>query len=342
MADHCKIPYVVCVVSGIIEGFRIKWEAEKQPILVESLGGKMTTTEDFNTLGSLYRHIESQIITKYDVYGIKDLLKAFRDRMRNANKLDVEKKAQWEIDFLSFVVKEGEIGPEVQGYDEGNLVFSYPCVDSFDESAYEYLIARLNATDHPSLRAQYAQILWCSPRKHRKYADIAIDSYLDLVSVYEQEYDSKGEEGKHKFAEEISEPIINAYSIARQINNRVEELKSELKRLIHKFSSDTPFEAVKLVEFMLKQGKRFTKKDFVGLEELCRQKAESYENDSWTAIKFLKLGNKVDRKLGKQSYDWVRRIAQHYEKLVKKFDKAPHVALEYCMNAIENYQKIGR
>ena len=48
----------------------------------------------------------------------------------------------------------------------------------------------------------------------------------------------------------------------------------------------------------------------------------------------------MDRKLNNQPYDWIRRIAQHYEKLLKQFDKAPHVALEYCMDAIENYQKI--
>ena len=299
----------------------------------------MTTTADFHTLESLYKHIESKIITKYNVYGIKDLLKAYRDRMRDTSKLDEANKARWEIDFLSFVVKEGEIGPETQWHKDGQ-VSVYPHVDLFDEPAYEYLITRLNATNHPKLKAQYAQILWCSSKKHKKYAEIAIDSYLELVSVYEREFDSKDKGDKHSFAEEISEVIINAYSIARQINDRVEELKAELKRLIQKFSSETPFCAADLIEFMLKHRKGFTKEDFVGLEDFCRQKAESSESDSWTAIKFLALGKRIDEKLDKQSYDWVRRIAQHYEKLLKQFDKAPHVALEYCMDAIENYQKI--
>ena len=70
----------------------------------------MTTRADFQTLESLYRHIESNIITKYNVYGINDLLRAFRDRMRDANELEEAKKAQWEMDFVSFVVREGEIG----------------------------------------------------------------------------------------------------------------------------------------------------------------------------------------------------------------------------------------
>ena len=296
----------------------------------------MTTTADFNTLESLYKHIESKTITKYDVYGLKDLLKAFRDRMRDTNKLDEANKAQWEMDFVSFVVEEGEIGPETQWHKNGQ-VFVYPHVDSFDEATYEYLITRLSNTNHSRLKAQYAQILWCGPKKHKKYAEIAIDSYLDLVSIYEQEYRN---EDNHKFAKEISEVIINAYSIARQINDRVEEIKAELKRLIHKFSLETPYCAADLIRFMLKHRKGFNKEDFVGLEEFCRQKAESSENDSRTAINFLTLGERVDRKLNNHSYDWIRRIAQHCEKLLNQFDKAPHVALEYCMDAIENYQRI--
>ena len=297
----------------------------------------MTTTADFNTLESLYKHIESKIITKYDVYEIKNLLKAFRDRMRDANKLDEANEAQWEFDFLSFVVEEGEIGPDTHVYKNGQ-VFPYPQVDSFDEVAYEYLISRLDSTNHPKLKAQYAQILWCSSKKHKKYAEIAIDSYLEIVSIYEQEYRN---EDKHKFAKEISEVIINAYSIARQINDRVEEIKAELKRLIQKFCLDTPFCAVDLIEFMLKHKKGFTNEDFVGLENFCRQKAESSKSDSCTAIKFLALGKRVDEKLDKQSYDWDRRIALHHENRMKQVETAPLVALGFCMEAIKYYQHIG-
>jgi hypothetical protein len=296
----------------------------------------MTTTADFNTLEALYKHIERTIITKYDVYEIKDLLKAFRDRMRDENKPDEANKAQWEMDFVSFVVEEGEIGPETQRYKDGQ-VSVYPHVDLFDEPAYEYLITRLNTTNHPKLKAQYAQILWCT-KKHNKYAEIAIDSYLELVSIYEQEYDNQD---KHKFAEEISEAIINAYSIARRINDRVEEIKVELKRLIQKFSLDTPFCAADLIEFMLKHKKGFTKQDFVGLDEFCRQKAESSKCDSWTAIKFLALGKRVDEKLDNQSYNWDRRIAQHYENRMQQVETAPLVALDFCMEAIKHYQQIG-
>ena len=229
------------------------------------------------------------------------------------------------------------MGPETQWHENGQ-VSVYPHVDLFDESTYEYLTMRLGDTNHSKLKAQYAQILWCSPKKHKRYAEIAIDSYLELVSIYEQ---GCRNEDKHKFAKEISEVIINAYSIARQINDRVEEIKAELKRLIQKFCLDTPFCAVDLIEFMLKHKKGFTKQDFVGLENFCQQKAESSKSDSWTAIKFLALGKRVDEKLDKQSYDWDRRIAQHYENWMKQVETAPLVALDFCMEAIKHYQQIG-
>ena len=165
---------------------------------------------------------------------------------------------------------------------------------------------------------------------------------MELVSLYEKEYETREKKEKYIFAQEISEAIINAYSIALQINDNVQQLKSELRRLIQKFSFETPFCAVNLIQFMLKPKKRFTKKDFDGLDEFCRQHAESYENanDRRTAIEFLELGDKVAWKLNNHSDDWRRRIAEHYEKLMEQCEKSPVAAFEYCMEAIGNYQKI--
>ena len=99
----------------------------------------MNNMTEHNTLESLYKHIEGTIYTKYDVYEIRHLFEAFRNRKRQENKLDEANKAQWEIHALSFVVEEGEIRPETKQYKDGQ-VFVYPHVDLFDESTYEYLI----------------------------------------------------------------------------------------------------------------------------------------------------------------------------------------------------------
>ena len=191
---------------------------------------------DFNNLGALYEHVEDTILTDDNFHQTIGLFRKFRDAKHEDNNQAGAEKAQWEIHFLSFFFKEGEIGPQRQQTDENGHVFVYPHLDLFDESVYEYLTMRLDATNHPQLKARYAHILWESPKKHGRFAKIAVDSYLETVSIYEQKYD-EGED----CSREISEIVINAYSIARRINYKVEEIKSELKRLIRKFSSGAGF-----------------------------------------------------------------------------------------------------
>lgn len=291
---------------------------------------------DFNDLKYLYQHVEDQALTDEEFHQIKRLFVKFRDKQRQESNLGEAEKAQWEIHFLSFALKEGEIGPEWERTNENGQVFVYPYLDLFDETIYEYLITRLDTTNQPKLKARYAHILWCSPKKHKKFAKIAIDSYFKLISTYEQGYDKDG----HFLDHEISEAVINAYSIARQINDGVEEVKSELRRLVQKFSSSAAFSARNLIQFMLESKKGFVKADFDGLENVCWQIAECFTNDKQTAIEFLTLGETVARKLNKQSHPWHQRIAQHYEALMKVFENDPNVPLVYCMNAIENYKKI--
>ena len=290
---------------------------------------------DFNNLDALYEHVEKTVLADKYFYQTIDLFKRFREAKREEDNQAEAEKAQWEIHFLSFSFREGEIEPLVVTTDQNGQVSEYPHLNLFDEKAYEYLTMRLDFVDHPKLKAQYAHILWRSPRKHGRFAKIAIDSYLEMISIYEEKYD-KGEDSSR----EISEIVTNVYSIARQINYEMEKIKSALKRLAQKFSADAAFSGPYLIEFMLTPKKGFTKEDFDGLENICWQMAESFINDGHTAIEFLTLGEKVDQRLGKQSYNWILRVAQHYETLMKLREEDPLVALEFCMNAIDNYKRI--
>ena len=290
---------------------------------------------DFNNLESLYKYIENRAFTNQDRHQIRTLFVKFRNTKYQEDNSEEAEKAQWEIDCLSFVLEEGEIGPEWTQYENGQ-VFELPNLDLFDETTYEYLILRLDATNHPKLKTRYAHILWCSPKKHKKFAKIAIDSYLKLISIYEQRYD----EDDHSWNQEILEAIINAYSIACQINDNVEEIKLELRKFVQKFSVSAIFAARNLIQFMLEPKKGFVKEDFDGLEDVCWQIAEYPTGDKQIAIDFLMLGEIIDRKLNKKSYPWNQRIAQHYETLMELFEKAPHVAVNHCMKAIENYKRI--
>lgn len=289
---------------------------------------------NFNNIDALYEHVEETVLNDENFYQTIDLFKKFRGTKIEENNQTEAEKAQWEIHFFSFFLTEGEIRPQVVRTDENGQVFEYPHLDMFGENTYEYLIMRLDATNDPKLKAQYAHILWGSPKKHGRFAKIAVDSYLEMISIYQQEYD----EGKD-CSREISEAVINAYSVARRINYKVEEIKSGLKRLIQKFSSGAAFSVRDLIQFMLKPKIGFNQDDFEGLENVCWQIAESF-TDGHTAISFLALGERVDQRLEKQSHNWILRIAQHYEAMMKLHEKGPNVALVFCMRAIQNYKRI--
>lgn len=289
---------------------------------------------DFNNIDALYEHVEETVLKDENFYQTIDLFKKFREMKIEENNQTEAEKAQWEIHFLSFFLTEGEIRPQVVRPGENSQIFEYPHLEMFGENTYEYLIMRLDATNNPKFKAQYAHILWESPKKHGKFAKVAVDSYLEMISIYEQKYD-EGED----CSREISATVINAYSVARRINYKVEESKSELKRLIQKFSSGAAFSVRDLIQFMLRPKMGFKQDDFEGLESVCWQIAESFR-DGHAAISFLVLGERVDQRLERQSHDWILRIAQHYEAMMKLHEKGPNVALVFCMRAIQNYKRI--
>ena len=293
---------------------------------------------DFNTLGSLYEHVEKTCsLTVLKTYELIDLFQKFRDAKHEENNTEAADKAQWEIHFLSFYLVEGDIRPNVErGYENGKVV-AYPTLDLFDEEVYEYLKTRLEATTHPKLKAHYAQILWCSPdTKHQNFAKIAIDAYLEYLTSYEQNCATDD-----YFSQEICEVVKNAYAIALRSRHKINHLKSELLRFIQLFSSGDVFSVSTLIGFMLNTRKGFAKEDFEGLENICWQIAESISNDAHSAINFLKIGKRVDQRLEKQTYKWVLRIAQHNESQMTFFEKDAIAALHFCMQAIENYKQVG-
>lgn len=291
---------------------------------------------EFTNLASLYAHVEKSPLTDDKHYEVVNFFQNFRDAKQEVNDSEAAEKAQWEIHFLSFYFVDGECRPEVESYESGQ-VSVYPTLELFDDKVYAYLRTRLDVTQHPKLKARYAQILWCSRKtKHRDYAQIMIDSYLEYITSYEQNHDIDD-----RFGDEISEVLKNAYSIALRIKYKTEHIKSEIKRFIQKFSSSSVFSLRNLMSYMLETKTGFNQEDFTGLENICWQIAESFPNDADIAISFLRLGKQVDQRLEKQSHNWILRIAQHNEAQMTLFENAPEVALVFCMKAIQDYKQVG-
>jgi len=298
--------------------------------------------ENFTDLKSLYNHLEKNA-TDYNSQQIGNLFQKLRDLKDNENKYNEAEKGQWEVDFFNFTVKDGKLKSMFTRTNGEGEVTECPSLDRFDDRTYEYLIGRLDSSSNPLLKARYSHILWCSPKKHVKYAKIAVDSYLELVKIYEAK-DKKEPDMNYGLA--VQEAMKSAYSIAFQIKYKTDEIKAELKRLVttFNFKSSSSFALrANLIELMLKAKRRFSKEDFLGFENICWQVSESLieSGNIHYAIDMLELGEKVDQKLEKKTHDQRRRIAESYETLMKEAEKDNNLSsLVFCQSALENYRKI--
>jgi hypothetical protein len=298
--------------------------------------------ENFNDFTSLYDYLEKNAID-CGYSQISDLFQKLRDLKRNENKLDEAEIAQWEIDFFSFRIKEGELHPMLTVPNDKGDIVECPTLDRFDDRTYDYLIKRLHSVSNPLLKARYSNILWCSPKKHSKHAKMSEDSYLELIKIYEVK-DVK--EPKEHYGLDVLRSFINAYSIAYQMKYNVDKVKLELKRLITKFNSESSSSLVlraNLIELMLNNKRKFLKKDFLGVEKTCWQLSKSLTKlgNLHGTITILELGEKVDQKLEQKTHDWRREIAETYTALMEQSEKEnASVAIEFCLYALKNYKKL--
>jgi len=299
--------------------------------------------ENLTDLKSLYQHLEKNATAYKSSYQIGDLFQKLRDLKYKENNSDEAEKAQWEVDFFNFMVKEGKLKPLFTWTNDKGEVVEYPTLNRFNDKTYQYLTERLDSTSNPLLKARYSHILWHSPKKHTKYAKIAVDSYLKLIKIYEEK-DMK--EPQEHYGLDVLDTIKNAYSIACQVKYKVDKVKSELRRLVitFNFKSSSSFALrANLIELMLKDKSRFLKKDFLGFEKICWQISESLTESGniHGAINMLELGEEVDRKIGKRTHNWRKQIAQSYETLMKQAEKGNNlVSLTFCQYALENYKKL--
>jgi hypothetical protein len=297
----------------------------------------------FTDFESLYEHLEKNAVDYKYSHQIGDLFRQLRDLKHKESKSDEAEKAQWEVDFFNFTIQKGKLNPMFTGTNEKGESVEYPNLGRFNERTYEYLIARLDCTHNLVLKARYFNILWCSPKKHAKFAEVAAESYLELVKIYESK-DSL--EPQEHWGLSILEAIENAYYVSCQAELKTSAIKSEIKRLVTSFnfeSSSSFALRASLIRLMLKEKERFSNEDFVGLEEVCWQMSEALaKSNIHGSIDMLELGEKIDHKLEKKTYTWRKHVAELYETMMKQREKPGDLgSLYFCQKAIENYRKIN-
>ena len=226
---------------------------------------------EFMDIESLYDYLEKEIKYFHEINNanIFHSMVILRDSLYEGDKKEIAKLVQWEIDFLNFGIKEGNLIPKFSNYDtKGNLIKNIPEMNKFTVETYKYLKKRLDETKNPILISRYAHVLWDGPEKHGNYAEIAVEKYLVLTRKYEKEVK---ENQDAKFWSDVIISIESACNLGFNSKNKLEEIKLEFKRIIfeHKDCGNISKRIIlKLIRIMLNE-KGFNKEDFKNINKIC-------------------------------------------------------------------------
>jgi hypothetical protein len=197
-------------------------------------------------------------------------------------------------------------------------------------------------TSNPILKARYAHVLWASPRKHVQYAKQAVDFYLELVKVYEEK-DKKTP--KENYGIDVLDSIQTASIIGFSINYRIDDILSEMKRLVKEFnfqSSSAFVMRTRLISHMLVIKAKISPEPYKEFPQICYNLGAKFfkDGDFHSAIDLFEVGEKVDNKLGSKTHDWNRSIAESYEGLMNQRQESDLATIHFCQKAIDYYRRL--
>lgn len=297
--------------------------------------------QSFTDFESLYKHLEDHALDYKYPHQIGNLFQWLRDVKNQEKKPQEVEKAQWEIDFFNFPIEQGTI--KIIRINEKGEISEYRNLSELDETQIQYLTARLDSTANPLLKARYAHILWCSPKKHTKHAMQAVDAYLELMKIYEGKDKALP---KEHFGLDVLRTIQNTYFIGRQVNHKLDVIRAELIRLVKEFNFESTSYFVmraSIIDMMLKDKKHFLKDHFRDFEDICCNVSEKLakEGNLHGSIDMLELGKRIDRKTEQSTHEWEKKIARSYEGLMQEAEKNGNLAsLTFCQEAIERYKAL--
>lgn len=295
--------------------------------------------DDFLDLESLYKHLDEKAID-YSYRKIAVHFQKLKDKLISEKKQDLAIQAQWEADFFNFCIYADELSPRLFFTKENGEPINYPNLERFNDAAYEYLVKRLESVSNPVLKARYAHILWFSPKKHGKYAKMAIDSYFELLKMHEIK---DKENPERNFGDYVYNSLLNAYFLSRKIKDETKTslAKSEIKRLIFHYGTKSKIffrMKIDLINLMTKEKQVFGRDDFTGVVDLCVSYAKELGNNH-QAIMVLEAGKQVDQRFNETSYEWENLIAEVFEQMMRShLDNDKQLAVTFCLDALEHYR----
>lgn len=158
---------------------------------------------------------------------------------------EVKSKIECERLVLNFSLQTGNVKPADSSTSKEGEVFQYPDYDNLSDSDFEYLSLRSEKVENLYLIVKYNHVLWGSPKKHKKYAERAIDTYFNLfIDLIDDELIST-----HQKVSILENLIVTSF----QADYRVNDAKDLLSDVLFKDDFWKHGWRVSIVDFMLNQ-----------------------------------------------------------------------------------------
>jgi DNA-binding transcriptional MerR regulator len=275
---------------------------------------------------------------------------ALGDHFRKARDLssyileDEEKAENFQalINLFSFQIEDDTFKPKMSGTDEKGNYWQFPNFDDFKEKNASYLSAQLNVFKHPRIRSRIAHFLWVF-KKDYKFAQIAIDEYLNLSKWLSAKIESDSEDLIGLNVEKI---LKNAYSLSKKIKYKLAEVNKEIANTILNFDDKNSSKwavTIGLLRFCFDHKEEYENDFWASAVETCHRLAKEQEekNNLDFARKFLALGEKIEKAVfGIESKSWKQRVALTFEQDAQKH-KDSFLESDYLIKAIAKYRQLG-
>ncbi len=309
----------------------------------------MVATDGFDDLRSLYEHIELCALEYRYLMNIGDQFQKLRDLFHERGDEAGAQTAQYEVDAFNLQTAGNVLEPVMIGTDSNGSEVRIPDISKFSDEEFEYFCKRLEDVHNPRLKARYAHILWNGPGKRQQYAQVAVETYLQLIAHFELKDKSgnsdNGLTGPH-YGQDVIESVKCAVGIAVNARVCVDAAILEMIRLVKEFNPESSswyrlnYELLGLII----DNRNSLSDDFrKRVPILCKDGADQLRTrgNLHGSIELCKLGLRADQLLTLQTVDWNRRIAECYEQLMETREKSPMVAAEWCQRAMDYYCAAG-
>lgn len=247
-----------------------------------------------------------------------------------------------ELTALSLTIKDGLLKSFYSNFTNGSSI-GIPIIEQITEESLDYYAKRTNETNNLLLKLKYNFILW-NRRRNMDFFNNSIESLIKLCYEYKKLDNIRKNE---HFGLKFLDTIKNLYYIAK-INGKLNsEIKSKILDFLenYDYSSSSSFIIRKtLIEIILNE-KQF-KKNNLSVIEIVIKKQYYFIIDNHIrnqqCISILRLGEKLEQKIGNLSFNWRLKLGETFEQLADEAKNGNNPnCLSFGKEAIFQYKRLN-